>query len=228
VTALAGTAASEMTRPAAAVQYYDDVAGHWAAGVINRWNALGALEEFPSGTFRPNDYITRAEFFSLVVHAMGAAFPEIPSRFHDVGDYDWHKNSVMAAVTMGLAEGYPDGTMRPGGNLLRQDAATILGRAIGLASDSPWPLSRFTDGSAVSSYAETYVAAFVENGFLGGYPDGTLRPRAFIRRSEAVNMLNNMFPNVYLPELSIHNVMLSGASLNAGVMVMSNHAEITN
>lgn len=40
---------------------FNDISGHWAAGNINSAVMNSLLEGYPDGTFRPNNYITRAE-----------------------------------------------------------------------------------------------------------------------------------------------------------------------
>ncbi|MDR0490537.1 MAG: S-layer homology domain-containing protein, partial [Oscillospiraceae bacterium] len=207
--------------PATAVQTFGDIGGHWAQADIRRLNELGSLEDFSSGNFRPNDPITRAEFFSLVVRTLGATVRGDISRFTDMNQDDWYYDTVAIAVNMGIANGYDDNTMRPNNSLTRQDAATIAARALGMSSKNELIISRFTDNSTVSSYARTYVAAFAEKGLITGYPDGTLCPLKSITRAEAVKIISNIFPNIHMPESTLHNVSLRG-----GVLVTSPFAEL--
>ena len=201
---------------ASAFNPYTDVNGHWAAGSINRWNSLGYLDpEFFAGTrFYPDRFITRAEFFSLLVNSLGATARADISEFSDVtglpaASYD----VVSVAKQMGIANGYTDGTMRPNSNILRQEAATLVARAMGMSSVADWTLSRFHDSAFVSAYAVTYMAALVDKGIMSGYPDGSIRPSAFITRAEAVRILDNLFNNVYMPESGLRNVYLRGGLL---------------
>lgn len=45
---------------------FSDVSGHWAAEYINRAAEKGWITGYPDGTFRPDQYITRAEAMTLV------------------------------------------------------------------------------------------------------------------------------------------------------------------
>ena len=45
---------------------FSDVSGHWAAEYINRAAEKGWITGYPNGTFRPDQYITRAEAMTLV------------------------------------------------------------------------------------------------------------------------------------------------------------------
>ena len=201
---------------ASAVTSYRDVSGHWAAGSINRFNRLGFIDPdvFTGVNFRPDRHITRVEFFSLLVRALGATAKADVTSFNDLADQPAHIRDIVAiANQMGIAQGHTDGSMRPNSNLLRQEAATLAARAMGMSSVADWTLSKFHDGNFVSPYARTFVAAFVEKGLMIGYPDGTIRPGAFITRAEAVRILDNLFTHVYMPETGILNVYMQGALL---------------
>ena len=45
---------------------FSDIGGHWAAEYINRAAQKGWISGYEDGTFRPNDYITRAEAMTLI------------------------------------------------------------------------------------------------------------------------------------------------------------------
>ena len=207
------TGVAPLIPPAAAVQSYWDISGHWAREDILRINELGALADFDTGDFRPDAPITRAEFFSLVVRVLGATVRGDISRFTDVTRGDWYYDIVAIAVNMGIANGYEDNTMRPNNNLTRQDAATLAARALGMSSRNEDVVTHFSDFLSISYYAKTYIASFAERGLMNGYPDGTLRPQKAITRAEAVRLISNLFPNIHLPEPTYHNVSLRGGLL---------------
>jgi hypothetical protein len=202
-----------MTQTASAFTPYDDIRGHWAAGAINRWNNLGFIDSgvFEGEAFLPNQHISRLEFFSLIVRAMGATTLGDPSRFSDIDDLPANQRDVITiANQMGVANGFPDGTMRPNGTLLRQDAAVLLANTVGMSSVADWVLSRFHDGNFIGNYARSAVSSLVEKGVISGYPDGSFRPRGFLTRAQAITMLDNMFTNVYSPESLFSHVYLQG------------------
>ena len=57
---------------------FTDVAGHWAVNYIYAAYALGWVQGFGDGTFRPDRFITRAEVAALVNRALNR-LPEYPS-----------------------------------------------------------------------------------------------------------------------------------------------------
>ncbi|MCL2226214.1 MAG: Ig-like domain-containing protein [Oscillospiraceae bacterium] len=195
---------------------FTDVSGHWAAGSINRWNSLGFIDPavFAGNRFMPGEHITRLEFFSLVVRTLGATHQADVSGFTDVVYLPEHLLEIVAAAnSMGIAQGRPDGTMDPPGTLLRQDAATLVARSLGLSVEPEWTLTRFSDASFIAGYARSPVAALVARDQLRGFEDGTFRPNAFMTRAQAVRMLYQIFADVYRPEIGFNNVYLQGTLL---------------
>ena len=47
-------------------------------------------------------------------------------------------------------------------------------------------LNSFLDGSEVSDWAKTSFEGAIENGYLNGYTDNTLKPKNNITRAEAI------------------------------------------
>jgi len=50
---------------------FTDTTGHWAANYINAAHAMGWVQGFGDGTFRPDQFVTRAEVAALVNRATG-------------------------------------------------------------------------------------------------------------------------------------------------------------
>ncbi len=104
----------------------------------------------------------------------------------DIGGH-WAKDSIMQAISAGLANGYGDGTFRPDQQVVREEFLTLLARALQPA-ESLSGLS-FTDAQSVSNWARSSAAAAVQAGWIEGYEDGTLRPGAPLSRTELAVLL---------------------------------------
>lgn len=61
---------------------FSDIDGHWAEEEIRRAAALGWVRGYEDGTFRPDQYITRAEVMTLVNHML-LRLPETPDDLLD-------------------------------------------------------------------------------------------------------------------------------------------------
>lgn len=167
-----------------------DIQGHWAAENITRWAEAGKLGGYEDGTFRPDNNITRAEFANILANLLSQPAETSKSPFSDVKEGDWYYSAVTKLLAYGAVS--EDETFRPSQNITRQDAMTMAGRAFCIASANDEVLDKFSDGDQVAAYAQASVAGFVEKGYLGGYPDGTLRPLANITRAESVKLLDSL------------------------------------
>lgn len=88
------------------VAFHDVDASHWAAGAIHRVAAQGWAGGYEDGTFRPDNYITRAEFATILCRMLGyntdasyvAANYDLTNTFSDVTPAHWAYWNIMAAT----------------------------------------------------------------------------------------------------------------------------------
>lgn len=134
---------------------------------VGKLNAVGIMEGYPDGTFRPEGQITRAEFAKIAVLSLGlndaAEVSKTNTIFTDVDAMHWAAGYINVAVDRGILKGYPDGSYRPSNPLSNAEAITILTRLLGLApvvdKEGNWPANYITranmlgvlDGVVVSS-----------------------------------------------------------------------------
>lgn len=133
------------------------------------------LEGYGDKTVRPNQNVTRAEFVSMVVRALGGfdANKNYGRSFADVPGNQWYSNTIAYAKQLKIVNGYPDGSFRPNRPITRAEAAKILAEATHLRA-TKW--DTFRDVKSGTWYAG-YVEALAEAGVVNGYPDGTLPSR---------------------------------------------------
>ncbi|HEY8414787.1 MAG TPA: S8 family serine peptidase, partial [Thermaerobacter sp.] len=161
------------------------------AGEIRRAAALGLVQGFPDGRFRPHERVTRHQFAKMMVaayeRALGVSLPADPAvDFPDVDEGDGDLGSSVAkAASAGWITGYPDGTFRPTQPINRLQAAVIVARALRLP---PEPGQPFAD---VRGRFAGEVGAVARAGIMKGMPapgaPGTLlfKPDASLTRAEA-------------------------------------------
>lgn len=129
---MAATGASGGSGASAAA---DDIKGTPYEGSMHRLNALGILKGYPDGRFGPQDKITRAQFATVVVRALGldtlGAAQQGSTKFNDVTGDHWASGYINAAVGQGLVKGDPTGSFRPDAEVSYAEAAAILVRALG-------------------------------------------------------------------------------------------------
>ena len=122
---------TDETRDAALtdVNSYSDVeVGDWYNTAVSTMSALGIIKGYPDGTFKPNNFITRAEFA-----AIAARFDDHVSTgavtFNDIKGH-WAEEEVCRAAELGWVTGYPDGSFRPDQFITRAEAMTLINRVL--------------------------------------------------------------------------------------------------
>ena len=90
-----------------------------------------------------------------------------------------------------IIKGSSDGSgklyFNPTANVSRQEAVTMLGRLTekGYAQGA----LKFTDSSAIQSWAAEYVSTLSEMGILTGFNDGSFRPNGAMTRAQVATVL---------------------------------------
>ncbi|MBX9670986.1 MAG: S-layer homology domain-containing protein [Candidatus Obscuribacterales bacterium] len=156
-----------------------DTQGHWAEQYIAVLSKRGTIGGFPDGTFKPNNFITRAQFAAIVVRALNLPAAGRSANFKDVPQKYWAHTVINQCSDAGLVTGFPDGTYRPEDQVTRTQALVIVAKALQNANADTSVMSRFVDASTVPTWALPSVAKAANAGVLVSYPN----PNA-IRSSE--------------------------------------------
>ncbi|MCQ6563146.1 S-layer homology domain-containing protein [Paenibacillus mendelii] len=113
---------------------FADLSGHWAKSDVELLASKQIVKGVSTKNFAPNNNVTRAEFVSLIVRALGlgeeASYTE---RFIDVSATDWFVGAVGAASKVSIVNGLEDGTFRPGETITREQMAVMLSNALKFA-----------------------------------------------------------------------------------------------
>jgi len=174
-----------------------DVEDHWAQEQINSWTAKGLIQGYPDGTFKPDQGINRAEFFTLVNRSLGLQ-KRASLNFTDIVGNEWFVEQIEKAVVEGYVQGYPDGTIKPYQNITRQEVAVIVSRLFSLESPEQVPaVERFTDYGQIPEWSKNEVKAVVGKGYVLGYPDGSFKPEKPITRAETTVLLDRILGTFY-------------------------------
>ena len=108
--------------------YSDVKQGQWFNPAISTLSNAGIISGYPDGTFKPNGYITRAEFATIAVRFFEVQY-DGKDLFPDISTH-WAKDYINQAGSAGLVNGYPDGTFGPNKNITRAEAVTLVNRTL--------------------------------------------------------------------------------------------------
>ncbi|UKS28112.1 S-layer homology domain-containing protein [Paenibacillus sp. HWE-109] len=171
----------------------NDVNNHWAAVFIDRLVGMKVINGYEDQTFRPENNVTRAEFTSMIVSALGLAVGKDASpSFADTDQIpSWAKGYVKAAVDAGIIEGRAGadgGTYFDADALItRAEMAVMITRVLH-TTPSGSALS-FTDANDIPDWAKSSIAHLVKEEIINGFEDNTFRSNANATRSQAASMI---------------------------------------
>ena len=183
---------------------FSDVTYHANKTAIEALAARQIINGMGDGLFAPNDNMTRAQFATITVKALGLA-PKAVSVFADVAAGAWYAPYVGTAYTYAIVNGRSTTSFDPSGTITRQEAATMVARAAklcGMNTDYSTAaardvLAQFGDYTKCADWARSSLAFCYDNGILDA---GALniQPTQEIRRCEIAQMLYNMLEKANL------------------------------
>jgi hypothetical protein len=183
-----------MAFPAWAKVTFPDIQGHWAQGCIEDLADAGIVQGYPDGRFKPNNWLTRAEFAALVRRAYPVADRTGSDRpFFDVSNQYWGYEPIREAQQTEFLAGYPDGVFRPEEPLQRVQALVALSNGLGYSAQTLGIADLrqiYLDVDAIPDYALSAIAAATENRLVVNYPDlRVLNPQHSATRAEVAGFL---------------------------------------
>lgn len=194
-----------------------DIEDHWAKDTITEWVKDGKANGYEDGTFRPENPITRAEFMVLVNNSFG--FIEAAEiDFTDVPSDAWYADDVAKAKAAGYISGYPDGTVKPGVGISRQEVAVVVANLKDLG-DNAEAAGKFDDADLVPDWSKGAIGAVVEAGYMSGYPDNTFKPVDNIKRAEALKALDNALATVVYDVAGVYGPEEGEEEIDADVII---------
>jgi len=179
---------------------FTDVSSHWAKDAVNDMGSRMVVFGVGNNRFEPDRSITRAEFAAIVVRALGLDTGMGSSSFTDVSASAWYYGYIQTAVGYGIVNGYGDGTFGPNDLITREQAMTMLARAMKITGLTPKlsdsqlisALSGYTDSSDISDYAKASVTACVDTGVVLGKPNNTIAAKDYITRAEVTVIIERL------------------------------------
>ena len=189
--AVGASAANTTTRKATDFRDYDRTA--WYAEAVSAAVDNGLLYGKSSTIIDPNGDMTRAEMAAIINRSFGCYKTADISQYKDVSKSKWYYKDVALAVQMGTYNGRSASSMAPDAPISRQEAMTVVARALELDYDSysKTDLSAFSDRSEISNWAMPYVRAMVGADYIHGRGK-LLAPLDNITRAEFAQIFHNI------------------------------------
>ncbi|MGO4270952.1 S-layer homology domain-containing protein, partial [Paenibacillus sp. TAF58] len=157
------------------VFYYDETK--------KEWMEVGGLVSGNQITVEV-DHFTKYAVFTL--NQVEESVKDPLADFSDISGH-WAESSIKQAVSIGLVNGYADGTFKPSKSVSRAEFTVMLMNA--LNSQEAGAELIFTDTAKIGSWARKAVGQAVQADIINGYKDGSFRPTAEITRAEMAVMI---------------------------------------
>ena len=219
--AVSASAAGTTTRKATDFKDYDRTA--WYAEAVSAAVDNGLLYGKSANVLDPNGDMTRAEMAAIINRSFGCYKTADISQYKDVSKSKWYYKDVALAVQMGTYNGRSNSSMAPDSPITRQEAMTVVARALELDYDSysKAELTQFSDAGKVSNWAMPYVRAMVGADYIHGRGK-VLAPQDNITRAEFAQIFYNII-GTYIVSKGSYDKDMKG-----NVLIRTNDVELKN
>ena len=162
-------------------------AASWMDPYLNQMKEWGVMKGDANGNLHGERVITRAEFVTLVNRAFG--YQEMGENpFKDVPNNAWYANDIRIAYKAGYFQGSSPTTASPYASVTREQAVVLIGRSLRMQNTPGYTLD-YQDSSRIGHWSRGIIHQATEMGIIGGYADGTFRPKQAITRGQAASIL---------------------------------------
>ena len=171
-------------------------ASHWAFDAVTYCNSKNMLDGMNIEGFNWDANITRAQFILSLYNTLGQPAYTTPCSFTDVSAADYYYSALSWGQALGIAGGVGDGTFNPGGALTREQAFTILRRAlpqlnIQCQDASTAILAQYNDLSSIADYAKPHIATLSMQGLVTG-SNGGVNPQGNLTWAQTAVLLHRL------------------------------------
>ena len=195
----------------------------WYAEAVSAAVDNGLLYGKSSTIIDPNGDMTRAEMAAIINRSFGCYKQADISQYKDVAKSKWYYKDVALAVQMGTYNGRSNTAMAPDAPITRQEAMTVVARALELDYDSysKTELAQFSDAGKISTWALPHVRAMVGADYIHGRGK-ILAPQDNITRAEFAQIFANIIGTYIVSKGSY------GKDMKGNVLIRTNDVELKN
>lgn len=213
---------------AASPEDFTDFPTDWSAAGLRSAVQNGLLNG-SNGQINSSGLLIRAQMAAIVNRAFAARKTADLSVYSDANTSAWYYNDLELAVAMRTFQG-ANGKLNPEAPITREEAFVVLARAFALEGGDTSVLNHYTDGASVSAWAQSSVAALIENGYVNG-ANGKLNPKTSITRAEFAKVISEMASTYADADDSLsatvdgsvivreNSVSLSGKTINGDLII---------
>ena len=176
--------------PENGVNVFTDIADNfWGRDAVDFVAIKGYFNGVSANEFAPSGTMTRAMLVTVLSRIAGERANAADATYTDINKNAWYAQGVAWAEKAGIVNA--GGKFRPDDNATREELADMLYR-YALYMNRSIDLSSAKDFKDMASAAEAYkngIKFCTINGIIGGYEDGTIKPKNSATRAEVATMI---------------------------------------
>lgn len=205
-----------------------DYDNHWAKAAIVKALEAGILKGYPDGSIKPDQVMTRVEFYSMVNAAFGYT-EQANVSFVDMYPLAWYTPVLKTAYAAGYLHSI-DGYVRPNDYITRGEVAIYLCTIKDLGRATKGTL--LTDINKATPEAQEAILSILEAKIMQGTPSMTFMPKSSIKRSEALTALTNAMAyvstNTIYKKIGTYGTANQTTTINTNVIIQSGDIVLKN
>lgn len=180
---------------------FKDTENHWAKKAVNGMSSRLVIDSVGAGKFEPDSDITRAEFTTVVIKALGLMRSGMDKKaIEDVTKDTRYYNALSIAHEYGIISGYGNVEFGPMDKTTREQAIAIISRAMNITGlkvelkegEAKNILAVFVDSGQISDWAQESMAACIKAGIVAGKVGDALAPKDEITRAEVAVIVRRL------------------------------------
>ncbi len=175
-----------------------DTYGHWGEQEIKELADEKIINGVSATRFAPNSKITRAEFLTLCLKAIGEETGSKVTSFSDVSEDDWFAGVIAKAEKIGLCSEMKSGSeIEPNKPITREEIMTVLAKAYEHEGKAfiKNTSENFTDIENIGEKFKPYVEKAIGMGWVKG-DNGKLLPDNTSTRAEAAALIGRFLKDL--------------------------------
>ena len=167
--------------------------------IIKILASKGILQGSSNGQFMPNETVKRSEILTILVRMSYSYDGGAASKFFDVAKNAWYYPYVSSGVKLGVVNGYPDNSFKPGNSVGAAELAKMNSMMLVYKKGYHFPkelqkyLAKLAQNSNVPTWAKTYIAMAEREGFLLKAANGFYDGGQAMTRKQAAEMLYRLY-----------------------------------
>ncbi|MBF4692927.1 S-layer homology domain-containing protein, partial [Fusibacter ferrireducens] len=179
---------------------FEDAVSHWAKAAINNMGSRMVVKGVDKTHYAPENDITRAEFMTILIQALGLAPEAGKNTFKDVSSEEWYTGYIEAAHSYGISDIDIGTLFRPNDKITREQVMVMIARAMkntGLQiavtlEDRQLFDAKYTDLDEATPSTRPSIEACLKAGIITGRSSTTVAPKSYITRAEVAVVIEKL------------------------------------